>query len=353
MSGIKYEWQGGSDIAVYTFLNEEKTRQLRIHNFSEKCESPSNATSRTMGTQTENETETQSLILEIEGLSRKLREKSVALRRSIQKVDLYEKLNREYKESIEEKDDQIEFLNRYVREWIGRTLKFQYLSDQILRIDPELKHPEGWVDIVDCFRDIEVPDVGEEIKEEFVPTTLTNVAEQEVGIGGPEAMFGWEGTETEGLRELMRLFQSIDNHADNSSNLVASIGQFLIRGITDLRTLKEYLENDADDGDWLEVEDEYCLLDWFEWIGRWNTYAAVARYEDVVRVEQGARGEWYEERYPTIQELESITTIQRKIRGYLCRKRLSEQSAMFGSTGEEVVHRRSQRVRRRIDYSNM
>ena len=54
-------------------------------------------------------------------------------------------------------------------EWIGRTLKFQYLFQQIDKIG--LKQSE---DIFDAFQDIEVPDVSINIKDKFVPTSQTD-----------------------------------------------------------------------------------------------------------------------------------------------------------------------------------
>ena len=53
--------------------------------------------------------------------------------------------------------------------WIGRTLKFQYLFEQMKRIG--LQQSE---DIFECFEDIEVPEVAIYIKNKFVPTNLTD-----------------------------------------------------------------------------------------------------------------------------------------------------------------------------------
>ena len=53
--------------------------------------------------------------------------------------------------------------------WIGRTLKFQYLFEQMKRIG--LQQSE---DIFECFEDIEVPEVSVKIKNRFVPTNLTD-----------------------------------------------------------------------------------------------------------------------------------------------------------------------------------
>ena len=53
--------------------------------------------------------------------------------------------------------------------WIGRTLKYQYLFEQMKKIG--LQQSE---DIFECFEDIEVPEVSIKIKDRFVPTTLTD-----------------------------------------------------------------------------------------------------------------------------------------------------------------------------------
>lgn len=54
-------------------------------------------------------------------------------------------------------------------EWIGRTLKYQYLFEQMKKIG--LQQSE---DIFDCFEDIEVPEVSVTLKNKFVPTYLTD-----------------------------------------------------------------------------------------------------------------------------------------------------------------------------------
>tara|TARA_Y100000389_G_scaffold145714_2_gene144302 strand:- start:2721 stop:3818 length:1098 start_codon:yes stop_codon:yes gene_type:complete len=60
-------------------------------------------------------------------------------------------------------------LEKENEKWIGVTLKFQYLFEQMDKIG--LKQSE---DIFDCFRDIKVPGVCVHIREKYVPTELTN-----------------------------------------------------------------------------------------------------------------------------------------------------------------------------------
>lgn len=55
------------------------------------------------------------------------------------------------------------------KQWIGRTLKFQYLFQQMNKIG--LKQSN---DIFECFEDIEVPDVSIHIKDQFIPTQQTD-----------------------------------------------------------------------------------------------------------------------------------------------------------------------------------
>ena len=54
-------------------------------------------------------------------------------------------------------------------QWIGRTLKFQYLFQQMEKIG--LKQSD---DIFDAFQDIDVPEVSIDIKDKFVPTAQTD-----------------------------------------------------------------------------------------------------------------------------------------------------------------------------------
>lgn len=62
-----------------------------------------------------------------------------------------------------------EKVNKEKEEWIGRTLKFQYLFTQMKKIG--LKQSE---DIFDCFEDIEVPEVSIRIRDKFIPTAQTD-----------------------------------------------------------------------------------------------------------------------------------------------------------------------------------
>ena len=54
-------------------------------------------------------------------------------------------------------------------EWIGRTLKYQYLFTQMKKIG--LQQSE---DIFECFEDIEIPEVSINIRDRFVPTEQTD-----------------------------------------------------------------------------------------------------------------------------------------------------------------------------------
>jgi len=67
--------------------------------------------------------------------------------------------------------------NKEKEEWIGRTLKFQYLFTQMKKIG--LKQSE---DIFDCFEDIEVPEVSIRIRDKFIPTAQTDNIDYEEGF---------------------------------------------------------------------------------------------------------------------------------------------------------------------------
>tara|TARA_B100000131_G_C17854429_1_gene507337 strand:+ start:120 stop:635 length:516 start_codon:yes stop_codon:yes gene_type:complete len=155
-------------------------------------------------------------------------------------------------------------------------------------------------------------------KEESVCSIATNAVVQEGGYAVKEH---------DTYMELTRLFQSLDSIRHEGvppSNLKDNIGKFINRGITSLDTLRKFL-NDKEEIpiNWLKEEDEDALKEWYfcRFGGGRYSLCCVARYDDVVRVEQEeSRGEWYEERYPTIQELQSISIIQRGFREYLHRK---------------------------------
>jgi hypothetical protein len=72
-------------------------------------------------------------------------------------------------EDLESLVSEVGALQSSEKGWIGRTLKFQYLFEQMDRIG--LQQSE---DIFDCFRDIEVPEVSVALKDEFVTTTATD-----------------------------------------------------------------------------------------------------------------------------------------------------------------------------------
>ena len=60
-------------------------------------------------------------------------------------------------------------LEKEKEEWIGRTLKYQFLYKKMKDIG--LKQSD---DIFECFEDIDVPDVSISLKEQFIPTAQTD-----------------------------------------------------------------------------------------------------------------------------------------------------------------------------------
>ena len=56
------------------------------------------------------------------------------------------------------------------KKWIGATLKFQFLGKKVKDLLPD----SAANDIIECFDDIEIPEVDEETREEFVVTETTD-----------------------------------------------------------------------------------------------------------------------------------------------------------------------------------
>jgi hypothetical protein len=86
--------------------------------------------------------------------------------------ELREELNKSYlayTDSLERRVNEHHRLLDSQEQWIGRTLKFQYLFQQMEKIG--LQQSE---DIFDAFQDIEVPEVSINIKDKFVPTAQTD-----------------------------------------------------------------------------------------------------------------------------------------------------------------------------------
>ena len=77
---------------------------------------------------------------------------------------IYQSLNRDKETLISE----VAALRTSEKEWIGRTIKFQYLFEQMGRVG--LQQSE---DIFECFNDIDVPEISLAVKDEFVTTTNT------------------------------------------------------------------------------------------------------------------------------------------------------------------------------------
>ncbi len=93
----------------------------------------------------------------------------------------------EYRRSVEDKYDDLVIHNQKLwentmkmnndkntlisekEEWIGRTIKFQYLFESMKKIG--LKQSD---DIFECFEDIDVPDVSIRIRDKYIPTAQTD-----------------------------------------------------------------------------------------------------------------------------------------------------------------------------------
>lgn len=97
--------------------------------------------------------------------------------KEFKKNDKLYKHNQELWDSIQSYQKNKEKLIKEKEEWIGRTLKFQYLFNQMKKIG--LKQSE---DIFDCFEDIEVPEVSIHIRDKFIPTAQTDNIDYEEGF---------------------------------------------------------------------------------------------------------------------------------------------------------------------------
>ena len=82
--------------------------------------------------------------------------------------DLY-KHNIKLWEHVRELNEQNQKYKEENEEWIGRTLKFEYLFKQMKKIG--LKQSDY---IFECFEDIEIPEVSIRIKDKFIPTAQTD-----------------------------------------------------------------------------------------------------------------------------------------------------------------------------------
>jgi hypothetical protein len=87
----------------------------------------------------------------------------------IEEIDGMKLKNGDLLASIQRHINDVSGLQYSREEWIGRTLKFQYLFQQMEKIG--LKQSD---DIFDTFQDIEVPEVSIDIKDKFVPTAQTD-----------------------------------------------------------------------------------------------------------------------------------------------------------------------------------
>jgi hypothetical protein len=87
----------------------------------------------------------------------------------VEEIDGMKLTNDDLLDSIQRHTNDVSGLQHSREEWIGRTLKFQYLFQQMEKIG--LKQSE---DIFDAFQDIEVPEVSINVKDKFVPTSQTD-----------------------------------------------------------------------------------------------------------------------------------------------------------------------------------
>ena len=276
---------------------------------------------------------------ELDEKTNEIRHLKRTFKKQERKIESYLELINEQDDELFENDnlidqlkEEIQSLKQSEKEWIGRTLRFQYLGQQIKRIG--IKQSE---DIVDCFEDIEVPEQPLSIQNEYIPTILSNVATEEDEDGGIDEGID-EGIDDRydtddsgefitvrdinGYGELVRLFNSIDNAY--GSDLSSFMNGFLDNDITSLESLREYfLEFQAGNRmsilirspqllPWLSEENKHAMIDWYEDDGGW-VGSRVARYEDtsIIEFDSDTNLPWYESRFPTPLETDAAIRIQR------------------------------------------
>jgi len=163
-------------------------------------------------------------------------------------------------EDIDSVEKELEDLHKEKEKWIGITLKFEYLAKQIKRVGISQS-----VDIVDCFDDIEVPEVSIRIRNKFVPTIETD---------------------------------NIDYTDDEDSDSGTTVGDepIFIGREEEFRGRVNYF---------LGVMDN--IREW-DFIERNNS---VQRYEDTTVFPDGPPLPWYEARFPTPYEIDAAKVIQR------------------------------------------
>ena len=276
---------------------------------------------------------------ELDEKTNEIRHLKRTFKKQERKIESYLELINEQDDELFENDnlidqlkEEIQSLKQSEKEWIGRTLRFQYLGQQIKRIG--IKQSE---DIVDCFEDIEVPEQPLSVQNEYIPTILSNVATEEDEDGGIDEGID-EGIDDRydtddsgefitvrdinGYGELVRLFNSIDNAY--GSDLSSFMNGFLDNDITSLESLREYfLEFQAGNRmsilirspqllPWLSEENKHAMIDWYEDDGGW-VGSRVARYEDtsIIEFDSDTNLPWYESRFPTPLETDAAIRIQR------------------------------------------
>ena len=160
-------------------------------------------------------------------------------------------------EDIDFIEKELEDLHKEKEEWIGIALKFEYLAKQIKRVGISQS-----VDIVECFDDIEVPEVSIRIRDKFVPTIETDNIDYADDEGSEEPIF----------MATTDVIQQIRGRVNYSL------------GVRD-RNVHEW-----------------------NFIDRNNT---VQRYEDTTVFPEGPPLPWYEARFPTPYEIDAAKVIQK------------------------------------------
>ena len=191
---------------------------------------------------------------------------------------------------VDDLKDQIYSIENSEEEWIGRTLKFQYLSQQIKRVGMNQSE-----DIIDCFDDIEVPEVPISIRDKFIPTLETDNTEY-VNSEDEDEHYGFIQDNTEDI-----ITEDI-NH----------------------ELLEEIISHNE--------------------LPRFQGFNVVSNYEDTTVFPDGPELPWYESRYPTLLEISSATRIQR-----FYRNRFNTNNNIIEDWDEGIDHPEQHPIRTQAD----
>ena len=238
-----------------------------------------------------------------------------------------------YQCDVEDAEDEICSLRQDIekldvdgREVIGSLLRFEYLVEQVKKINGFRDDAES---IVDCFDDIKMPEIDIYIREEFVPTEITDTVDSTSIVEDRE----YYGVNFDGQVSEEQVMTTSDEELDILSPRI-SIGreehEVEHRRITiashHRRRQVEGVEEDERpvsptetettvDSILQDIHDMYDLRETSQGnlVPRRLFFGETAESQSIL-MQPSTDRPWYEERYPTPLEVEAALTIQRHLR---------------------------------------